>query len=163
LTNQLTLSKAPIKRRGPTRLRADLAVLPADPKAPFQFALTPKQRAFLTVFTSNNSVTKSALKIGISPITHHCWMRQDVEYAKAFTEEAIPAAAQYIQDRATKLAFEGWHDGVYFEGRKIGKKWQHDSQLAVTLLKGTSPKYKDGASGGNVAVQVNLIQGDKEL
>src|SRR5579872_6751786 len=134
-TRERQLLKAgPNNHLGPRR-RTELATMPKDPTAPFQYKLITKQRAFLFAYAAMNSVSAAAKKLGMSPATHHCWMRQDEEYKTAFLMEAVPMADQQLQDKAVKLGFEGWKDPIFYEGKKVGNKFAHDSALAVMLLK----------------------------
>lgn len=117
------------------------------------------KRAFLEAFKITARIGRGAKAAGIRRELHYRWLKEDPEYARAFTE-AKTLAAQYLEDMAIERATEGWKKPVYFQGEVVGHVYEPSERLMERLLEAHLPeKYArrtsvehSGPGGGPIPV-----------
>ena len=65
-----------------------------------------KKRAFLAAFSRCGSLSKAAKRAKVDRRTHYNWLKDDSWYLQAF-RPAVIEAGDSLQDKLTKMAFEG--------------------------------------------------------
>lgn len=118
-------AKTPRKKPAPAkkkRTRAKRAKTPVARVAPVR-AETLK-RAFLAAFRILASVKAAAKAAKIARRTHYVWLKTDPDYNRAF-REAIPEAAQAIEDEIAERAMRGVYEPNVFQGRFIYPQEQY--------------------------------------
>src|SRR5262245_54110248 len=79
----------------------------------------PRKRAFLTAYVCCGSRQQAAKMIGVDPRNHWWWLSKDPAYAEAFAR-AERLAGDVAEDRVLELALEGYEEGVWYQGRRVG-------------------------------------------
>lgn len=78
-------------------------------------------------------------------------------------QEVKAQAIEVMEDEATRRAFEGVEEGIYFQGSKIDLKTVYSDGLIQFLLRANKPeKYKDRLSTENTNVNANFTMTDDE-
>jgi hypothetical protein len=109
--------------------------------------LTPNQRRFLACYGACCSVLKAARWAKINRFTHYTWLKESEAYREAF-KEAVPIAAQVLEDEAVRRAHDGLRKAVWHKGKVVGYETEYSDSLMICLLKGNLPeKYRDKWTG----------------
>ena len=95
--------------------RGSGAIAETEPRR-FRTRTEKRQRAFLTAFQNNCSVTESALLAGIDRAAHYGWLATDTNYKAAF-EKSRTIAAGVLEDHLIRLALIGFFEPVIYKGR----------------------------------------------
>jgi len=102
-----------------------------------------KKALFLEVFPAEGTVTHAAARVGIAPVTHYRWLKDDPEYVAAFHEAEI-AAFDNMEREARRRAVEGTDEPVYQGGKLVGHIRKFSDTLLIFLMKGANPsKYRE--------------------
>ena len=105
--------------------------------------LTKSQLAFLAAWNKRPTVKGAAEDSGIDRRSHYEWMKDDPEYAAAFTE-ARTALIDALESEAFRRAHDGTLKPVYQGGQKVGEIREFSDALMVKLLQANAPdKYTD--------------------
>lgn len=129
--------------------------------------IKPRQRRFILAFAKTHSVTGAAELAGIPWVNHYKWLRKSVEYKQAF-EFAKEIAADYAEGDVYQRAFLGEEHVKtrIVDGQVEQEKYKHKSDvLAIFMLKGLRPQYRDNFLINNFAgpVQLNASFGPKVI
>lgn len=120
-----------------------------------------KRKAFLKHLAKTGRITQSARRAGFSDSRYLRTVYRDNEEFRRQWDEAMEAAADLLEDEATRRAVEGTSKPVFYKGAVVGYEQQYSDQLLMFLMKGTRPeKYRDshqGAGGANVGDNIFVL------
>ncbi|MGA2578434.1 MAG: hypothetical protein ABSH24_20670 [Bryobacteraceae bacterium] len=117
-----------------------LADLPLDPD--HQWPRESRKRCFLAAFSaSGGHLSRAAIAANVSRRAHYRWLKTDDKYKRAF-ESAEMEASAVLEDEARRRAFEGVVEGVYYQGKLVGREMKYSDRLLVQLLKAHHPAHK---------------------
>lgn len=88
------------------------------------------------------NVTRSCAAVGICTHTYYDHKKTDEEFSKA-ADESINRGIDACIDECRRRAFIGCLDDVYYEGSVVGQRRVFSDSLAMFLIKGQRPEYKD--------------------
>lgn len=98
-----------------------------------------KKRAFLVARCVSTNKSEAARKSKVDRSTYWHWEKEDREFCEALAEaEAI--SAHRMEEMAGKLAFEGWLEPVYHEGKCVGHKTKFSPTLIMFMVNGALPE-----------------------
>lgn len=146
----------------PRELVAELRALPEFKP------IKPRQRRFILAFVKTHSITGAAELSAIPWVNHYSWLKRSEEYRQAFTF-AKEIAADYAEGDVYQRAFIGeevTRTSVNRAGEVITEKYKDKSDvLAIFMLKGLKPQYRDTFSVNQFAgpVQLNVKYGETKV
>ena len=106
----------------------------------------PKKKAFLAAFVETCSITEAAAAVGIDRCNHYDWLKNDPKYAAEF-EQAIPIAAQNLEDDAVRWARVGIFEPNIYQGQfQYGAR----KRIECALQDGTTAFQDELPAGANV-------------
>ena len=102
-----------------------------------------RKARFLEAFMRDATVFHAARAASIDRGTHYAWLKNDPEYARAFSD-AEEEAVQNLEAEARRRAVEGVDKPVFYRGQAIGKIRDYSDLLLIFLLKAKRPElYRD--------------------
>lgn len=103
----------------------------------------PKKAAFLAAYAASGVIRIATEAAGIHRNTHYKWLKDDSQYAEAFSR-AHSDACDSLENEARRRAVEGWDEPVFYEGGQCGTKRKYSDTLLIFLLKANHPtKFGD--------------------
>jgi hypothetical protein len=121
-------------------------------------AIKPRQRAFILAFAKTFNIQGAALKSGIPWVNHYAWLKNSETYRQAF-EYAKQIAADTAEGDVYERAFVGEKREVTTQrGNSVVTETYKDKSdiLAIFMLKGLRPQYRDNFSINNFSGPVQL-------
>lgn len=110
--------------------------------------LTPeRQAAFCAALAaSGGSVTRACEAVDISRMCAYGWRNDDPVFAEDW-DKAKAIGLEALEDEATRRAYEGVAEPVFYLGQQTGTIQKYSDTLAIFLLKGGKPdKYRERVS-----------------
>lgn len=102
-----------------------------------------KRDEFLEALSECGNVTHAAKGVGVSRQQLYVVRGEDEEFAAKWDEAAKLGAAR-LEDEARRRAVEGWEEGIWHRGQKVGTVRKFSDTLLIFLLKGAMPeKYAE--------------------
>lgn len=130
-----------------------LRELPREMPPPEEWddALSPAQKAFLSLFVATGNVAESCAAVGISRSTAYRW-QQEEKFAEAMTRANV-FALENLESAMYARAVHGLERMKFHEGQAIIDprtrqpyiERVYSDLLMIFLAKARSPKYRDGA------------------
>lgn len=125
----------PVARRGSRKLRG---LFRKEGPPPFHAELgNPRQVAFLAAYAVCGKICNAAKASGISPATHHEWMKSEA-YREQFQNARIHFA-EVLESEADRRAYDGWLEPVFHQGVLVGHKRKYSDNLLMFRLKALRP------------------------
>lgn len=123
----------------------------------YRFINSKDKNDFLNYYIQYGTISKAAMKAGISRQTHYDWLKNDKKgfYRRAF-ELADKMAADLLEEEAFRRAVEGDLQVVYYKGEEVGRRRVYSDQLLSILLKGKKPQYRENTEiNNNISVELS--------
>lgn len=120
--------------------------------------IKPRQRRFILAFAKTFSITAAAEISGIPWVNHYSWLKKSAEYKQAF-EFAKEMATDYAEADVYDRAFIGKEISKtrIRDGEAITEKYKQKSDiLAMFMLKGLKPQYRDNFNVANVQGPISV-------
>lgn len=120
--------------------------------------------SLLIAYVRTGSLTRACQACSISQQAHRRWLRQDPQYAEAWSD-AQAALADSLEEEAIRRARDGIERPVYQGGLQVGNTTEYSDQLLMFLLKGMRPeKYRERVAVINeTSVEAEIIRLEEEL
>lgn len=130
-------------------------------------AIKLRQRRFILAFAKTFNIQRAAEVAGIPWVNHYAWMKRSEQYREAF-EAAKEIAADTAEGDVYQRAFVGEDRKVTrIKGDEVITEEYKDKSdvLAIFMLKGLKPQYRDNFSVNQFAgpVQLNVNLGSKVI
>lgn len=116
-----------------------------------------KRELFFTNLAQTGRVVTAAKLAGFTDTSYlHRLRREDEDFAAEW-DLALEAAADTLEEEATRRAVEGVLDPVFYKGEVVGYKTNYSDQLMMFLLRGLRPnKYNPKQGDTNVNVKFGV-------
>lgn len=116
-----------------------------------------KRQLFLETLAQTGRVVTAAHTAGFVDTSYvHRLRREDEDFAKAW-EEAVDAAADVLEEEATRRAVEGVEEPIFYKGEIAGYKTNYSDQLMMFLLRGLRPgKFNPKQGDTNVNLKFGI-------
>lgn len=116
-----------------------------------------KRQLFLDTLAQTGRVITAATAAGFTDTSYlHRLRREDEDFARQWNE-AIEAAADVLEEEATRRAVDGVLEPVFYKGDVVGYKTNYSDQLMMFLLRGLRPdKFNPKQGDTNVNVKFGV-------
>ena len=97
---------------------------------------------FCRVLAETGIVSRGVEAIGVNRSTVYGWRKSDPTFAAAW-DAALEVGVSALEDEVKRRAFEGYEKPVYQGGNLVGTIHEYSDSLAMFVLKGRIPAYRD--------------------
>ena len=120
------------------------------------------QDRFLVLLRQTGLVAESARLMKVSPNLPYTWKRQSEAFKEAFAvamSEGHETLADRLERALTTRAEEGFTQGVYYKGEKVGEQRLFSDTAAIVMLKSLRPeRFIEQQVGVNVQGQQMVVK-----
>ena len=109
---------------------------------------------FLENLAQCGNVTRAAESVAVSRVYFYLLAQENEEF-KEKMNQARALGIEWMEDEASRRAFNGYDEPVFQQGVQVGTVRKFSDQLAMFLLRGNKPdKFKERVANENVNVQL---------
>jgi hypothetical protein len=113
--------------------------------------------AFLLELSKYGNVTQAAKAISRSRYALYQHYDRNPVFAKSW-DDAQRIGNKALEDEARRRAYEGWEEGVYYQGACVDTVIKYSDSLLTTLLRAHDPKFAQamalsGPGGGPIDIR----------
>jgi hypothetical protein len=105
--------------------------------------LDARREKFIAILRQTGNAAEASRLMKMSPNLPYTWKRQSEAFKEAFAvalAEGHEALADRLECALTTRAEEGWTEGVYYKGEKVGEQLRYSDVGAIVMLKSLRPE-----------------------